>query len=240
MPDDSLALCMTNVWVVSWLQPYVSSVVLPHGMIMDRVERLAADIRKDYGASTPHFLCVLKVRICGSTHKLPLYANTSLLTDMSCLSPTFVCMLWSSNRSWQGAAEFFADLSRALRRHHEYFPHSAAPFTFDFIRVKSYENDTSTGTGKSLLEGKTCGSPPVDTSHKDRGGAVKIMGAELSSMKGRDVIIVEDIIDSGLTMTKLVPLIKGAGANSVKVGGPLFVLGTVPSHTWRGAGGITP
>ena len=46
---------------VSHMKPYVSSVVLPYGMMLDRVERLAADIRKDYGPSTPHFLCVLKV-----------------------------------------------------------------------------------------------------------------------------------------------------------------------------------
>lgn len=38
----------------------MSHVLLPHGMIVDRVEKLAADIREDYPASTIMFLVVLK------------------------------------------------------------------------------------------------------------------------------------------------------------------------------------
>ncbi len=40
----------------------VESVLIPHGLIVDRVVRLAQDIREDYGDSTPHLLCILKVR----------------------------------------------------------------------------------------------------------------------------------------------------------------------------------
>jgi hypothetical protein len=43
------------------LQDYISHVLLPHGTIIDRIEKLAADIRADYADSTPHFLVVLKV-----------------------------------------------------------------------------------------------------------------------------------------------------------------------------------
>ncbi len=44
------------------LQPYLASVLIPHGMVVDRVDKLAADIRLDYPRSTPHLLVVLKVR----------------------------------------------------------------------------------------------------------------------------------------------------------------------------------
>ena len=104
--------------------------LLPHGVMLDRVERLAADIHKDYGATTPHFLCVLKVRV-----------------GRQCARRVWRITWHFRWCDQQGAAEFFSDLSRALRRHHEYFPRSAAPYTFDFIRVKSYENDESTGVG---------------------------------------------------------------------------------------------
>lgn len=42
------------------LQPFVESVILPHGLIVDRVEKLAQDIQEDYPTSTPHVLVVLK------------------------------------------------------------------------------------------------------------------------------------------------------------------------------------
>ena len=34
--------------------------LLPHGLVVDRVEKLAADIRDDYPLTTPHLLVVLK------------------------------------------------------------------------------------------------------------------------------------------------------------------------------------
>jgi hypoxanthine phosphoribosyltransferase len=40
----------------------VESVLIPHGLVRDRVMRLASDIRSDYGDAVPHLLCVLKVR----------------------------------------------------------------------------------------------------------------------------------------------------------------------------------
>ena len=48
-------------------------------------------------------------------------------------------------------------------------------------------------------------------------GKVKITGADLTRIKGRHVIVVEDIIDTGLTMTKLIPEINKFGPRSVKV-----------------------
>lgn len=34
--------------------------MIPHGMVVDRIERLAQDIRRAYADATPHFLVVLK------------------------------------------------------------------------------------------------------------------------------------------------------------------------------------
>ncbi|MCQ6268521.1 hypoxanthine phosphoribosyltransferase [Fictibacillus sp. WQ 8-8] len=48
-------------------------------------------------------------------------------------------------------------------------------------------------------------------------GEVKIIKDLDTSLEGRDVIIVEDIIDSGLTLSYLVQLFKTRNANSVKI-----------------------
>ena len=63
----------------------------------------------------------------------------------------------------------------------------------DFIRLKSYE----------------------DTHSK---GEVKVMGIEnLESLRGKNVLIVEDIIDTGRTMGKLLSLIENYQPKKVKV-----------------------
>lgn len=47
---------------------------------------------------------------------------------------------------------------------------------------------------------------------------MKIFGInDFSVFKDRDLLVVEDIIDTGLTMTKLVPYLMEHGARSVKV-----------------------
>ena len=76
--------------------------------------------------------------------------------------PLLVCVL-------NGAAPFAVDLFRSLDIDAE----------ITFIRMRSYEGTSSTGSVK------------------------QIMGLE-DDIKGRHVIIVEDIIDSGLTMARLV------------------------------------
>ena len=42
------------------MQPYVSHVLLPHGLVVDRTERVAADVLAAYPDLTPHMLVVLK------------------------------------------------------------------------------------------------------------------------------------------------------------------------------------
>lgn len=46
---------------------------------------------------------------------------------------------------------------------------------------------------------------------------VKVEGLNLEGLKGHNVVIVEDIIDTGNTMKVLVPMIESYGAKSVAV-----------------------
>ena len=46
---------------------------------------------------------------------------------------------------------------------------------------------------------------------------VQIDGISLEHLKGKHVIVVEDIIDTGKTMQKLIPLIESYGTLSCKV-----------------------
>ena len=115
-------------------QDCVSTVLISHGMIMDRVQKLAADIRAAYAGKTIHLLCVLK-----------------------------------------GGSAFFQDLQVCLRNFHQFSKQESIPFTFDFIRAKSYAGTESTGT-------------------------VKVSGCDLEKLKGKHVLLVEDIVDTGTTM----------------------------------------
>jgi len=83
-------------------------------------------------------------------------------------------------------------LVTALRKFHRYANCKNVPFTYDFIRVKSYENTGSTGT-------------------------VHISGADPQKLQGKHVLLIEDIIDTGNTMSKLIPCVQGMGVASLKV-----------------------
>lgn len=48
-------------------------------------------------------------------------------------------------------------------------------------------------------------------------GFVKIRKDLDSEVKGKDILIVEDIIDTGITLNKLRPLLEDRGANSVRL-----------------------
>ncbi|MDP1512953.1 hypoxanthine phosphoribosyltransferase [Paenibacillus sp. CMAA1739] len=67
------------------------------------------------------------------------------------------------------------------------------PLELDFMAVSSYGASTKSS------------------------GVVKIIKDLDASVEGRDVLIVEDIIDSGLTLTHLIELLKNRNANSVCV-----------------------
>lgn len=97
-------------------------------MIQDRTRKLAEDIRRTYGAEPPHLLCVLKVCLCADS-----VVVDSPLTEV------------------QGAHMFFTDLTRYLGHYHQFRDVDHPPFTFDFIRVKSYDGIESSGSGTVLV-----------------------------------------------------------------------------------------
>ncbi len=66
------------------------------------------------------------------------------------------------------------------------------PVEVEFIRVKSYCGTNTTGCVEVLLDVPEC-------------------------VKGKNVVIVEDIVDTGITMNYLLNRVKNKGAKSVKV-----------------------
>ncbi|XP_035579354.1 hypoxanthine-guanine phosphoribosyltransferase-like [Zalophus californianus] len=128
----------------------LEKVFIPHGLIMDRTERLARDVMKEMGSHHIVALCVLK-----------------------------------------GGYKFFADLLdyiQAVNRNSD----RSILMTVDFIRLKSC-NDQST---------------------RD----IKVIGGDdLSTLTGKNVLIVEDIIETGKTMQTLLSLVQQYNPKMVKV-----------------------
>ncbi|KAJ7407815.1 Hypoxanthine-guanine phosphoribosyltransferase [Willisornis vidua] len=140
----------------------LEKVYIPHGLIMDRTERLAREIMKGMGGHHIVALCVLK-----------------------------------------GGYKFFADLLdyiKALNRNSD----KSIPMTVDFIRLKSYCNDQSTGD-------------------------IKVIGGDdLSTLTGKD------IIDTGKTMKTLLSLLKQYNPKMVKVASFIEVFPSVKDapYSW--------
>jgi hypoxanthine phosphoribosyltransferase len=93
----------------------------------------------------------------------------------------------------KGAAIFLSDLAR----------HVDLDATFDFIGVSSYGNRPS--PTQELQSGW------------DSTGEVKLTKDVDQSMKGKNVIIVEDILDTGLTLTYLKKLLLAHQPRSLKI-----------------------
>lgn len=92
----------------------------------------------------------------------------------------------------KGGYKFFNDLMTCLQQLCAQSNKSLQIYV-DFIRLKSYENDQSVG-------------------------AVKVIGGDsLDEMSGKNVLVVEDIVDTGKTMKKLLSLLAGYKPNSIKV-----------------------
>ncbi|XP_071390097.1 phosphoribosyltransferase domain-containing protein 1b [Centroberyx affinis] len=134
-------------------------VYIPHGVIMDRTERLARNIMDDLGDHAIVVLCVLK-----------------------------------------GGYQFSADLVdriKALSRNSNH----TIPMRVHFIRLKSYLNDQSTED-------------------------LHILGAEdLSFLSGKNVLIVEAIVDTGKTMKTLLKHVGAFRPKMIKVAGLLVKRG---------------
>ncbi|XP_036377823.1 hypoxanthine-guanine phosphoribosyltransferase [Megalops cyprinoides] len=133
----------------------LESVYIPHGVIMDRTERLARNIMEDIGDHDIVVLCVLK-------------GGYKFCADL---------------------VEFIKALSRNSNR--------SLLMRVDFIRLKSYLNDHSTED-------------------------LHILGGEdLSVLTGKNVLIVEAIVDTGKTMSTLLKHVETFKPKMIKVAGLL-------------------
>ncbi|KAF8959565.1 hypoxanthine phosphoribosyltransferase 1 [Entomortierella lignicola] len=128
----------------------LESVLIPHGVIMDRVEKLAKLIVQQ--ATGPLVVC---------------------------------CVL-------KGGHQFFADLVNYIKKNSTRGG-KTLPLSLEFIKVKSYHNDTSGDVKLSLTD------------------------EECKEFSGKNILIVEDIIDTGKTMVKLLNKLKQYAPESVKV-----------------------
>ncbi|RDD40187.1 Hypoxanthine-guanine phosphoribosyltransferase [Trichoplax sp. H2] len=129
----------------------LESVLIPNGMILDRVARMAKDIINDLDDRSMHVLCMLK-----------------------------------------GGFKFFGDLVECMAGNNRNTAKSVR-IGVDFIRLKSYVDDKSTGQ-------------------------VQVIGIDdLSSLTGKNVLVVEDIVDTGRTMKKLLGLLSDVKPKSIKV-----------------------
>lgn len=126
-------------------------VLIPHGMILDRTERIAYEILRDLQGPIMT-LCVLK-----------------------------------------GAYQFYSDLMGKIQMLNCIYSNKSLQMDIDFIRLKSYVDESSTGE-------------------------IKIIGSDdLSKVKGKHVLVVEDIVDTGRTIIKLLSMIQQYEPLSIKV-----------------------
>ncbi|KAG2212118.1 hypothetical protein INT46_006035 [Mucor plumbeus] len=129
----------------------VSSILIPHGVIMDRIKKLAR-----------------------------------MIVDNS-QGPLVVCCVL------KGGHQYFADLVDEIKKLRR-INGTSVQLSLEFIRVKSYMNDTSSG-----------------------GVKISLTDAELQEFKGKNLLIVEDIIDTGATMVKLLDRLALVEPKSVRV-----------------------
>lgn len=93
----------------------------------------------------------------------------------------------------KGGYKFFSDLIDRIKTLNSSSDHGSVPIAVDFIRLKSYQDDKSTGE-------------------------IKVIGGDhLKNLEGKHVLIVEDIIDTGKTMQKLLRLLANHNPKTVSV-----------------------
>jgi len=159
------AMCENYIKIDDKLRPYstkhfsipkhyedaIESVIIPHGLVINRIERMARDIHECFNDESLTVLCILK-----------------------------------------GGYQFCNDLVhyiKALNRGSG----KSIQLGIDFLRVKSYKNDKSTGD-------------------------VSIIGSDdLTQLKDKNVLIVEDIVDTGRTMEQLLKTLTKYQPKSIKV-----------------------
>ncbi|KAL8613086.1 hypoxanthine phosphoribosyltransferase 1 [Nucella lapillus] len=162
--EDDQGYPLSTFCVPKHYEEDLENVLIPAGLIHDRIERMARDILSDFQHEAIVGLCVLK-----------------------------------------GGYKFFTDLLDKIKVINRNSGHSV-PMSVDFIRLKSYQNDKSSGT-------------------------IQVIGGDsLESLKGKNVLVVEDIIDTGRTMQQLLQLLQAVHPKSIKVASLLV------KRTERGTG----
>jgi hypoxanthine phosphoribosyltransferase len=94
----------------------------------------------------------------------------------------------------KGGEKIFSDLTNSLHNLNSRYGQKSIPITHDFIRASSYINT------------KTTGNVNVTTNNE-----------QLENLRGKDILLVEDIIDTGKTILALKELILKYNPNSLKV-----------------------
>ena len=155
IPDSFEGYSTKMFCIPKHYEDYVDKVLIPAGMIQDRIEKLAADIFHD-------------------------------MIDHQEIHISAVCVL-------KGGYRFFSELLNKLNTLNTTSGRSV-PISIDFIKVKSYLDTSSTGE-------------------------VQIVGMDnlVESLKARNVLIVEDMIDTGRTMQKLLKTMQKYEPKTLKV-----------------------
>ena len=149
---DGCGYSKSKLLVPNHYRDEIENVLIPRGLLTDRIEKLAFDIRETYGDEPIHLLCVLK-----------------------------------------GSRGFFAELCAVLNRIHGYAgKHVNPPYVEHYIRIKSYHNTESTGV-------------------------VQVISDDLSILEGKNVLVVEDIIDTGRTLNHFCKQLVALKPKSLKI-----------------------
>eukprot|EP00056_Hartaetosiga_gracilis_P005487 m.85109 g.85109 ORF g.85109 m.85109 type:complete len:234 (+) comp12183_c1_seq11:47-748(+) len=167
IPDDYRGYEVDEFCVPSHYQKDLERIMLPYGIIKDRIQKLAQHVVDDSPDEPIVGMCVLK-----------------------------------------GGYQFFSDLIEEMKGQILIKNSINTRIDFEFIRCRSYENEESTGRVK--IEG--CSS--------------------LSSLKGKNLLIVEDMIDTGGTMVKLISTLKELEPATIRVAS-LFVKRTPRSNGYK-------
>ncbi|VDN99790.1 unnamed protein product [Rodentolepis nana] len=152
IPDDYQALNIDHFCISPKYQNFLDSMMIPNGLIKDRIEKVASEIVEHYER-----------------------ANVQNLTA--------ICVL-------KGGFRFCADLVDAMERTIR-ARGTAINIKPDFVRIRSYVNASS-------------------------GDDIALVGVENpQDYKGKDILIIEDIIDTGRTMKKLHSYLKSLEVKSI-------------------------
>ncbi|CEM26301.1 unnamed protein product [Vitrella brassicaformis CCMP3155] len=167
--SDDTGYALSHFLLPSHYQLDLERVLIPAGFILDRIEKLAHDIKTFYGDQDLHVLCILK-----------------------------------------GSRGFFNHLLSYLNKIHMYGrPYATSPpYMEHYVRLRSY-----VGT--------------------DSSGQLEVIAEDLSILKNKHVLIVEDIIDTGNTLTKFCDYLRAIGPKSIGIAS-LLEKRTDKSNGFRG------